>query len=306
MELTQAEEILAQHKICRMRQSKKHKFRRAHGMQDTRSLIQCLMSTKATWHWREAAFGEWICSRVSEILFFLLKQTMTMRMSQHGNQWLNHDLVLVGLTQNRWLLGNSLENRGGCALASRTFCNCFWIFVDLQLATGANSAVVLELLSIARYGWSLDVIWTLAKEQFTNKLLRCTYPCLFVRKFRPVTFVFLAIQIRGCSQKLQWKNSQRMWFHWPKHAFSTSPNVPWLHQRCTNRATSEKSVWQAPKSGYSWPSIWSTTLSWVCGGKMLVENCFRFEKSESLTTLFLWSWPIWFWIGFSLLPLLAC
>ena len=53
----------------------------------------------------------------------------------------------------------------------------FWIFVELQLATGANSAVVLELLSIARYGWSLDVIWTLAKEQFTNKLLRCTYKC---------------------------------------------------------------------------------------------------------------------------------
>lgn len=49
-----------------------------------------------------------------------------------------------------------------------------------------------ELLSIARNGWSLDVIWTLAKEQFTNKLLRCTYPCLFVRIFRPVTFVFLA------------------------------------------------------------------------------------------------------------------
>ena len=95
-----------------------------------------------------------------------------------------------------------------------------------------------------------------------------------------------------------------MWFHWPKHAFSTSPNVPWLHQRCTNRATSEKSVWQAPKSGYSWPSIWSTTLSWVCGGKMLVENCFRFEKSESLTAnhslplklanlVWVWSGSVW-------------
>lgn len=135
MELTQAEEILAQHKICRMRQSKKHKFRRAHGMQDTRSLIQCLMSTKATWHWREAAFGEWICSRVSEILFFLLKQTMTMRMSQHGNQWLNHDLVLVGLTQNRRLLGKPVVGEPRWLRLGKQ--NILQLFLDFcWLATG--------------------------------------------------------------------------------------------------------------------------------------------------------------------------
>lgn len=75
--------------------------------------------------------------------------------------------------------------------------------------------------------------------------------------------------------------------------------APTVH--CTNRATSEKSVWQAPKSGYSWPSIWSTTLSWVCG-KMLVESCFRFEKSESCNhslplklanLVWVWSGLVW-------------
>ncbi len=55
----------------------------------------------------------------------------------------------------------------------------------------------------------------------------------FLQAFFKIVRNFFVLR-RGCSQKLQWKNSQRMWFHWPKHAFSTSPNVPWLH--CANGA----------------------------------------------------------------------
>lgn len=188
MELTQAEEILAQHtRFVAWDRSKST---------NSDERIEC--KTPTLWYnvlcqprrhdidAKQRLENEFV--HVSRRCCFLAETDDDHADEPTCESMINHDLVLVGLTQNRSLLGNqSLENRGGCALASRIFRSCFWILVELQLATGANSAVVLELLSISRYGWSLDVIWTslsysfmnvsLAKEQFTNKLLRCTYKC---------------------------------------------------------------------------------------------------------------------------------
>ena len=122
---------------------------------------------------------------------------------------------------------------------------------------------------------------------------------------------------RGCSQKLQWKNSQRMWFHWPKHAFSTSPNVPWLH--CAKGAVHQQShIWKICVTGTEeWLQLakhliydaqlrfWWSSVGWK------LESCFRaLRNPKAATTLLMWFCPVWFgfglaWFGFLLLPLLA-
>ena len=64
---------------------------------------------------------------------------------------INHNLVLVGLTRNRRLhcLATSCWRTEVVApWQAEHFVVVFWIFVELQLATGASCAVVLELLSL--------------------------------------------------------------------------------------------------------------------------------------------------------------
>lgn len=191
-------------------------------------------------------------------------------LGEHGNQWLNHDLVLVGLTQNRRLLGKPVVGeprwlRLGKQNMLQLFLDFCWVATgnwgEFCSCVGASKHRTLWLVTWCHLDTCQGAVYQQAPSLHLQ-VFQILCPCLFVRKFRPVTFVFLAIQIRGCSQKLQWKNSQRMWFHWPKHAFSTSPNVPWLH--CTNGAVHQQS--------YTWKICVTGTEEWLQLAKHLIYD----------------------------------